>query len=58
MDVKTYGEIELKLKQAIDHPIAPIMVNTSRAREVTLVGDGSTSTSCPFQCRRSMTADR
>ena len=39
MGVKTYGEIELKLKQGIDHPIPPIMVNTSRAREVTMVGD-------------------
>src|SRR5215831_2991971 len=39
MGVKTYGDIELKLKQGIDRPIPPIMVNTSRAREVTMVGD-------------------
>src|SRR5258706_11921655 len=39
MGVKTYGEIEVKLKKAIDNPIAPIMVNSSRAREVTVVGD-------------------
>src|SRR6185312_5363183 len=39
MGAKTYGEIELKLKHAIDHPIAPIMVNTAPAREVTLTGD-------------------
>jgi 2,5-furandicarboxylate decarboxylase 1 len=39
MGVKAYGEIETKLKQGIDHPIPPIMVNTSRAREVTMVGD-------------------
>src|SRR5207302_10762057 len=31
MGVKSYGEIEMKLKHAIDHPIPPIMVNTSRA---------------------------
>ena len=39
MGCKTYGEIELKLKRAIDHPIPPIMVNTSPTREVTVVGD-------------------
>ena len=39
MGVKTYGEIETKLKKGIDHPIPPIMVNTSRAREVMMVGD-------------------
>ncbi|HMI96660.1 MAG TPA: UbiD family decarboxylase [Micropepsaceae bacterium] len=39
MGVKTYGEIEVKLKKAIDNPIPPIMVNTSRAREVTMLGD-------------------
>jgi 2,5-furandicarboxylate decarboxylase 1 len=39
MGVRTYGEIETKLKRGIDHPIPPIMVNTSRAREVTMVGD-------------------
>src|ERR1700680_165898 len=38
MGAKTYGEIEVKLKKAIDNPIPPIMVNTSRAREVTAVG--------------------
>jgi 2,5-furandicarboxylate decarboxylase 1 len=36
---KTYGEIEAKLKKAIDNPISPIMVNTARTREVTVVGD-------------------
>jgi 2,5-furandicarboxylate decarboxylase 1 len=39
MGADTYGDIEAKLKKAIDHPIAPIMVNTSPAREVTLTGD-------------------
>src|SRR5258706_14832185 len=39
MGAKTYGEIELKLKKAIDNPIAPTMVNTARAREVTVTGD-------------------
>src|SRR5882672_6504878 len=33
MGVRSYGEIETKLKHGIDHPIPPIMVNTSRARE-------------------------
>src|ERR1700756_1384314 len=37
MGVKTYGEIETRLKKGIDHPIAPIMVNTSPTREVTMV---------------------
>ena len=35
MGAKTYGEIEARLKKAIDNPIAPIMVNTSPTREVT-----------------------
>jgi 2,5-furandicarboxylate decarboxylase 1 len=39
MGCKTYGEIEQKLKHGIDHPIPPIMVNTSPAREVTMIGD-------------------
>ena len=39
MGCKTYGEIEAKLKKAIDHPIAPIMVNTSPTREVMVAGD-------------------
>ncbi len=39
MGCRTYGEIEERLKRAIDHPIPPIMVNTSRSREVTLTGD-------------------
>jgi 2,5-furandicarboxylate decarboxylase 1 len=39
MGVKTYGEIETTLRKGIDHPIPPIMVNTSPAREVTMVGD-------------------
>src|SRR5215475_9152059 len=39
MGCKTYGEIEVKLKRAIDHPIPPIMVNTSPTREVTMVGE-------------------
>jgi 2,5-furandicarboxylate decarboxylase 1 len=38
MGAKTYGEIEEKLTRAIAHPIPPIMVNTSRAREVTMTG--------------------
>ncbi len=39
MGVKTYGEIEVRLKKAIDNPIPPIMVNSSRTREVTMVGE-------------------
>src|SRR5215510_11571944 len=39
MRAKTYGEIEVKLKKGIDNPIPPIMVNTARAREVTVTGD-------------------
>src|SRR5690348_13498627 len=39
MGCKTYGEIEEKLKRAIDRPIAPVMVNTSRSREVLQTGD-------------------
>src|SRR5712675_475115 len=39
MGVKTYGEIEVKLKKAIDNPIPPIMVNISRTREITHLGD-------------------
>ena len=39
MGCKTYGEIEVLLKRAIDRPIPPIMVNTSPTREVTVVGD-------------------
>ena len=35
----TYGEIEHKLKAAIDRPIPPLHVNTSPAREVVLTGD-------------------
>jgi UbiD family decarboxylase len=34
-----YGEIEHKLKAAIDHPIPPLHVNTSPTREVILTGD-------------------
>jgi 2,5-furandicarboxylate decarboxylase 1 len=34
-----YGEIEAKLKRALDHPIAPKMLNTSSTREVTMAGD-------------------
>ena len=39
MGCKAYPEIEAKLRAAIDHPIAPVMVNTSPTREVTMVGD-------------------
>ena len=39
MGCRTYGEIEDRLKRAIDHPIPPMMVNTSHSREVTRVGD-------------------
>jgi 2,5-furandicarboxylate decarboxylase 1 len=39
MGCKTYGEIEERLRYAIDHPIAPIMVNTSSTREVIKIGD-------------------
>ena len=34
-----YGEIEHRLKAAIDHPVAPLRVNTSPVREVVLTGD-------------------
>jgi 2,5-furandicarboxylate decarboxylase 1 len=39
MGVKAYGEIEVKLKKAIDNRIPPIMVNTSRTREVMHLGE-------------------
>lgn len=39
MGCETYGEIEEKLKQALDHPIPPKMIKSSPTREVTLVGD-------------------
>src|SRR5579872_6393286 len=39
MGCRTYGEIEMKLKHALDHPIPPMMVNTSLSREVTQIGD-------------------
>jgi len=39
MGCETYGEIEEKLKRALDNPIAPKMVKSSPTREVTIVGD-------------------
>src|SRR5665213_1309439 len=39
MGCETYGEIEEKLRNALDHPIPPVMVKTSPTREVTVVGD-------------------
>ena len=36
---ENFGEIEVKLKTAIDRPIPPKHVKTSPAREVTMVGD-------------------
>src|SRR5205823_3567665 len=39
MGCETFGEIEHKLKAAIDKPIPPKHVKTSPTREVTLVGD-------------------
>jgi 2,5-furandicarboxylate decarboxylase 1 len=39
MGCASYPEIEAKLRQAIDKPIAPKMVATSLTREVTMVGD-------------------
>ena len=39
MGCETYGEIEEKLKHALDHPIPPKMVSSSPTREVTLVGE-------------------
>jgi 2,5-furandicarboxylate decarboxylase 1 len=39
MGCKTYGEIEVKLKKAIDNPIPPIMVNTAPAYDVIATGD-------------------
>src|SRR5579871_2314261 len=39
MGCAEYGEIEEKLKRAIDKPIPPRRVNTSPTRDVTLVGD-------------------
>ena len=57
MGCKTYGEIEVKLKKAIDNPIPPIMVNTSRTREVTHLGDDVDLFKLPSRCRRSSMAD-
>ncbi len=39
MGCKTYGEIEVKLKKAIDRPIPWVMVNTSATRETVMAGD-------------------
>ncbi|HKT17407.1 MAG TPA: UbiD family decarboxylase, partial [Stellaceae bacterium] len=39
MGCETYGQIEEKLKHALDHPIPPKMVASSPTREVTLVGE-------------------
>src|SRR6187455_3132250 len=39
MGCESFGEIEDKLKQAIDHPIPPKYVKTSPTREVVLTGD-------------------
>ncbi|MBI3436105.1 MAG: UbiD family decarboxylase [Proteobacteria bacterium] len=39
MGCQTYREIEDKLRQAIDHPIAPKPVASSPAREVTMTGE-------------------
>src|SRR5215470_1413709 len=39
MGCDSYEEIEAKLKQAIEAPIAPKYIATSPTREVTLVGD-------------------
>jgi UbiD family decarboxylase len=39
MGCETYGEIEEKLRHALDHPIPPKMVASSTTREVTLVGE-------------------
>jgi 2,5-furandicarboxylate decarboxylase 1 len=39
MGCETYGEIEEKLKRALDNPIPPKMVKSSPTREVTVVGD-------------------
>ncbi|HXS40681.1 MAG TPA: UbiD family decarboxylase [Stellaceae bacterium] len=39
MGCETYGEIEEKLKHALDHPIPPKMVASSPTREVMLVGE-------------------
>src|SRR6187455_908290 len=39
MGCENFGEIEDKLKQAIDHPIPPKYVKTSPTREVVLTGD-------------------
>ena len=36
---ESYREIEDRLKQAIDHPIAPKHVKTSATREIVLTGD-------------------
>ena len=39
MGCASYGEIELKLKHAIDHPIPPKHVQGAPVREVVTVGD-------------------
>ena len=39
MGCKTYGDIEVMLKKAIDNPIPPIMVNTAPTRETIVTGD-------------------
>src|SRR5262245_28405304 len=39
MGCDSFGEIEMRLKEAIDRPIPPKYVKTSPTREVTMVGD-------------------
>jgi 3-polyprenyl-4-hydroxybenzoate decarboxylase len=39
MGCTSYGEIEARLKNGIDHPIAPKILNTSPTREVSQIGD-------------------
>jgi 2,5-furandicarboxylate decarboxylase 1 len=39
MGCSTYGEIEMKLRHAIDHPIPPRYVETARHKEVIQTGD-------------------
>jgi 2,5-furandicarboxylate decarboxylase 1 len=39
MGCETFGEIEVKLKEAIDHPLPPKYVKSSPTREVVMLGD-------------------
>src|SRR5215212_8773473 len=48
MGCSTYGEIEQKLRQGIDHPIPPRLVETARHKQVVQTGDAVDLFSLPI----------